>query len=257
MEGSEAMSALKLYGVPFSQPVRSVIWLLLRKELPFQFIPTNPGSKGKSGSRNPAYLAKNPSGTIPCLEESDTGYAPGEAHAIMAYLCQKEGWTDLYPDDLQARGRVDWYLNFHHRNIRDASSGMVAPKIRKDLDIPALVQERATRTFTAALGTLDEFLLKDGGFIAADHLTIADLSAYGEIGQLQAQYTNLFNFEPFPNVRRWLADMQKVRFHDEAHVVLAEIGDISQEAPSMDTIRAANINALGTIADAVKAFSTA
>jgi len=250
------MTSLNLYGVPFSQPVRSVVWLLLLKEQPFQLVPTNPGSKGNSGSRNPAYLAKNPSGTIPCLEETDTGYTLGEAHAIMAYLCQKQGWTDLYPDDLQARGRVDWYLNFHHRNIRDASSGMVAPKIRKDLDIPALLQERATRIFTAALGTLDEFPLKDGGFIAGDHLTIADLSAYGEIGQLQSQFTNLFDFAPFPNVQRWLAEMHKVRFHDEAHIVLSEIGDISRDAPSMDTIRSANINALGTIGDAVKAFST-
>lgn len=249
------MSALKLYGVPFSQPVRSVIWLLLMKEQPFQFIPTNPGSKGKSGSRNPTYLAKNPSGTIPCLEESDTGYALGEAHAIMAYLCQKEGWTDLYPGDLQARGRVDWYLNFHHRNIRDASSGMVAPKIRKDLDFPALVQERATRTFTAALETLENFPLASGRFVAADHLTLADLSAYGEIGQLQPQFTNLFDFAPYPNVRRWLAEMQALPFHDAAHVVLAAIGDISQEAPSMDTIRTANIDAIGTINGAVRAFA--
>lgn len=130
------MSAINIYGVPFSQPVRAVVWLLLQKEHPFQLVPTNPGSKGEKGSRHPSYLAKNPSGTIPCLEETDTGYALGEAHAIMAYLCQSRGWTDLYPDDPQSRGKVDWYLNFHHRNIRDASSGMVAPKIRKDLDIP-------------------------------------------------------------------------------------------------------------------------
>jgi glutathione S-transferase len=247
------LTSTKIYGVPFSQPVRSVIWLLLLKGLPFQLIATNPGSKGENGSRHPSYLAKNPSGTIPCLEECDTGFTLGEGHAIMAYLCQKYGWNDMYPDELQARGKVDWYLNFHHRNIRDAS-GMVAPKIRKDLNIPELVQESTKRTFTSGLETLNKFQLNSGRFIAADHLTIADLSAYCEIGQLQAQFTNLYDFDTFPNVQRWLDDMHKVRFHDEAHVVLTELGDISQEAPSMDTIRSANINSISVLTDTVKAF---
>lgn len=248
------MPSVKIYGVPFSQPVRSVIWLLLLKRLPFELVPTNPGSKGKSGSRNPSYLAKNPSGTIPCLEETDTGYTLGEGHAIMAYLCQKHDWSDVYPDDLRARGKVDWYLNFHHRNIRDAS-GVVAPKIRKDLNIPEMAQQASMRTFTSGLRTLNDFCLQDGRFIAGETVTIADLSAYGEIGQLQGEFTNLFDFEPFPNVQRWLTDMHDVPFHDEAHVVLSSLGDISQEAPTMDTIRSANINAIGAIARAVEGFS--
>ena len=33
----------------------------------------NPGSTGEAGSRNPSYLAKNPGGTIPTIEEPDTG----------------------------------------------------------------------------------------------------------------------------------------------------------------------------------------
>ena len=32
---------------------------------PFEMVLTNPGSKGDNGSRNPAFLAKNPAGTIP------------------------------------------------------------------------------------------------------------------------------------------------------------------------------------------------
>jgi hypothetical protein len=51
--------------------------------------------------------------------------------------------------------------------------------------------------------------------------------------------------------------MQNVRFHDEAHVVLSELGDISQEAPSMDTIRSANIDSISVLANTVKTFSKA
>jgi hypothetical protein len=45
-------------------------------------------------------------------------------------------------------------------------------------------------------------------------------------------------------VQRWLNRMQQVAGHDAVHVVLAELGDISQAAPDMDQIRAANIKAL-------------
>ena len=87
--------SLVLYGVPFSQPVRAVMWLLFLKKAPFEMVLINPGSKGETGSRNPAFLAKNPSGTIPCMEETETGFTLGEAHAIMTYLARTRGWTDV------------------------------------------------------------------------------------------------------------------------------------------------------------------
>ena len=65
-----------------------------------------------------------------------------------------------------------------------------------------------------------------------------------EVGQLQPQYTNVFDFSAYPNVQRWLTAMQEVEGHDDVHVVLKELGDISQAAPDMDQIRSANIKAL-------------
>ena len=49
-----------LYGVPFSQPVRAVMWLMIYKRMPFKMILINPGSSGDNGSRNPAYLGQEP-----------------------------------------------------------------------------------------------------------------------------------------------------------------------------------------------------
>ena len=66
------------------------------------------------------------------------------------------------------------------------------------------------------------------------------MSAYVEIGQLQSKFTNLYDFSPFPNIRRWLEDMSQVAYHDEVHASLYELGDISSEAPSMETIISAN-----------------
>ncbi len=244
---SDNSAPVVLYGVPFSQPVRAVMWLLLYKRMPFEIVLINPGSKGETGSRNPAFLAKNPGGTIPTIEERDTGFVLGEAHAIMCYLANKHAWTDVYPGDHRRRAAVDWYLHYHHRNVRDASIGLVAPKIRKDLDIPQTTQLAARATLTGALRALESGWLAQSRFLTGAQLTLADFAAYVEIGQLQSDFTNLFDFAPYPNVRRWLGDMKQIDGHDDVHVVLAELGDISATPPSMDQIKHANKRALGVL----------
>jgi glutathione S-transferase len=245
---------IKLYGVPFSQPVRAVMWLMLYKKTPFELVLTNPGSKGDNGSRNPAFLAMNPAGTIPTMEEPGSGFVLGEAHAIMAYLSNKHGWTDVYPADFRQRARVDWYLHFHHRNVREASLGLVAPKIRKDLNIPEAMQQAARSTLTNALQGIESGWLANSKYLAGDELTLADFAAYVEIGQLQPGFTNVYDFSAFPNVQRWLDDMKQVDGHDDVHVVLSELGDISTEAPDMEAIKNANKNALRTLKECLSAL---
>jgi glutathione S-transferase len=241
------MQPLILYGVPLSQPVRAVMWLLLIKRVPFEMVFINPGSKGDNGSRHPSYLAKNPGGTIPTIEERDTGFVLGEAHAILCYLGNRHAWEDVYPSDPARRAKIDWYLHYHHRNVREASIGLVAPKIRKDLNIPEATQRAALATVTNALGVLDTGWLARSTYLAGDTLTLADFAAYVEIGQLQSCFTNLYDFAPFPNVRRWLDEMRRVDAHDVVHTVLTELGDISREPPSIDRIRGANKAALAAL----------
>ena len=240
-------SSLVLYGVPFSQPVRAVMWLLLYKRQRFEMVLINPGSSGETGSRNPNYLAKFPGGTIPSLEDRETGFVLSEAHAIMCYLCNRFGWTDLYPDNHEARAKVDWYLHFHHRNVRDASTGLVAPKIRKDLNISEEYQKGAQANLKKALGSLEEGWLAKNRYLTGDQITIADMAAYVEIGQLQSRFTNLYNFEDYPKVGRWLDNMIKVEFHDDVHASLDELGDISAEAPAMEKIVGANKKGLSIL----------
>lgn len=244
------MQPLKVYGVPFSQPVRAVLWLLLLKEKPFELVLINPGSMGNNGSRNPDYLAKNPAGTIPCIEEPDTGFTLGEAHAIMTYLARTEGWTDVYPADEQARAKIDAYMHYHHRNVREASVGLVAPKVRKDLDIPAAMQEGAKRSLSNALRTLNEYYLADHQFLFGDRVSLADLAAYVEIGQLRPEFTNVFDMSDYPNVMAWLNAMQMVKGHDAVHVALSELGDISVDAPDMEAIKRANFAAVAALKSA-------
>ena len=42
-----------------------------------------------------------------------------ECHVILRYLAQKHPTADhWYPEDLEARTKIDMYLDWHHSNIR-------------------------------------------------------------------------------------------------------------------------------------------
>ena len=234
------MSELIVYGLPFSQPVRAVVWALLLKEQPFEMKLINPGHSGKGGSRHPDYLAKNPGGTIPCIEELDSGYTLGEAHAILTYLAQKQAWTELYPESLLERGRIDAYLHYHHRNVRECSM-LVAAKVRKDLNFSAAMQDQSRHAIAGAIKVLDQDYLASSDYLFGDHATVADLAACAEIAQLSAQYTNLYDFSPYANLSAWLKKMSQVPGYDTVHIPLATLGDISEEAPSIEVLKAANM----------------
>ena len=236
-----------IYGVPFSQPVRAVLWLMLIKKIPFELKLINPGSSSKGGSRHPDYLKKFPTGTIPSFEDKETGLLISESHAIMCYLCNKYGWNDLYPSNAESRAKVDSYLHLHHRNVREASIGLVAPKVRKDLNFSEDFLVSSRTTIKKAFQAIEDGWLSNSLFLTGENVTIADISAYVEIGQLQSIFTNVFNFENYPNISRWLGDMQKVDCHDDIHAALYELGDISVEAPPMEKIINANKKALMVI----------
>ena len=191
-------------------------------------------------------------GTIPCIEEPVSGFTLGEAHAIMTYLADLNEWHDVYPTDLQNRGRINAYLHYHHRSLRQASTGLVAPKVRKDLNIPEAMQAAAKRNLTGAIQVLENDFLGEHAFLCGDSLTLADIAAYVEVGQLQAEFTNLFDFSAYPKLIEWLNRMKAVEGHNEVHAVLRELGDISATAPTMDQIRSANVIALKVLKQALQ-----
>ena len=176
---------IKIYGVPMSQAVRTVIWLLLNKKLPFELVVTVPGSPKGNGTRDPDYMKKFPNATIPGLEEPDTGFVLGESLAIMSYLCTKHGWTDLYPDNPEQRSKVDSILHYHHRSFKEATLAFFAPKVRPDLGLAEPVIEMSRKVFTKGLKAMETQWLADNKYLTGDAPTIADMAAYVELGQLK------------------------------------------------------------------------
>ena len=224
-----------------SQACRSLIWLALNKKMSFELVLTMPGSKQENGTRHPSYLEKFPNATIPALEDPEQNFYLSESHAIMSYLCNKYEWFDFYPEEIEKRAKVDDFLHYHHRKVKEASLAYFAPKVRTDLNLPENLIELSRKSFNDSLNALESNWLKKNKFIIGDDVTLADLAAYVEIGQLRDCFTNLYDFKDHPNIQRWIQDMTKVEGHDDAHLVLKELGDISKNPPAMEDIAKANI----------------
>ena len=150
--------ALKLYGVAGSQPVRSVLWLLSMKQIPFELIFTMPGSR--KGTKHPDFLERNPRATVPFIEDPSSNCSIAEGAAILTYLASKHKFTDLYPTDLAERAAVDEYLHWHHTNTRSISGAYFAPAVRRDLKFPAGVVELHTKNAQSAFRYLETVLGK-------------------------------------------------------------------------------------------------
>ena len=110
------------------------------------------------------------------------------------------------------------------------------------------------KMFNNALKALETQWLKKNKFIAGEHVTIADFSAYVEIAQLNTQFTNLFDYSNFENLTRWLDDMSKLPYHDDVHMVLTKMGDISETVPEMEIIMKANLETFSHLNEIVYFF---
>ena len=178
-----------------------------------------------------------------------------------ATFCNKYEWVDLYPKGHEERAKIDDFLHYHHRNIKEASLAYFAPMARPDLGLTDDVINMAKRLFKNGLNALETQWLKKNNYICGDKATIADIAAYVEVGQLQSQFTNLFNFEPFPNINRWLERMTQMKGHDDVHLVLSELGNINITPPVMEdlmeqTSKASNIFPIKSMALAYKNYFT-
>lgn len=173
---------LKLYWMPISQPARCVAWALEHAGVEYESVNVMPGKD----TRTAEYMEKSGGiGTVPMIE--DDGFFLSESHAILTYLAEKHGDWQLYPSDIRGRAKVQQYFNWHHRNVRNITTNMFAPAMRPDLGLaPAPLP-------TSAMKTVEAWLSKSE-WIAGDAPTLADLSAYCDIGQAQSHLCNFIDF---------------------------------------------------------------
>src|ERR1700716_2731459 len=97
---------LKVWGRNTSSNVQKVMWAVGELKLPHERIDVG-GAFGKN--KEPAYLAMNPNGLVPTLEEDD-GFLLWESNTIVRYLAAKHG--QLEPADLKKRALASQWMDW-------------------------------------------------------------------------------------------------------------------------------------------------
>jgi glutathione S-transferase len=208
-----AKHVIKVWGRNTSSNVQKVMWAVREIGLPHERIDIG-GPFGKN--REPAYLAMNPNGLVPTLEEED-GSLLWESNAIVRYLAARHGASVLEPADLHARARanawMDWQLSVLGPAIGPCFVGMIrTPPEKRDY---AAIEASKQRT-TEAIAILDGELAKSA-FVAGAAFSYGDIPS----AVMANRYRQLVPERPaFRNFERWFAAIAaRPAFKDEVAAV--------------------------------------
>jgi len=188
---------LKVWGRKNSANVQKVMWAIGELKLPHERIDIA-GAFGKN--REAPYLALNPNGLVPTLEDGDL--VLWESNTIVRYLARAHGRGSLEPADPKARARagqwMDWQLSVLGPAIHETFWGLVrtAPEKRN----LAAIETSKKRT-TAAITILDAQLAKTA-YVAGDEFSMGDIP----VGIFGYRFHALVKERPpLPHFERWFA----------------------------------------------------
>ncbi len=199
---------LKILGRNNSVNVIKVLWCAA--ELGLDFDRTNIGG-AFGGNDQPEYLAKNPMGRVPTVEDGDL--ILWESQAIVRYLAATHGIGTLWPEDPGERALsdlwMDWYTAHLHPPMTTIFWGLVRTA-EADRDNDAIT---AAKVEAGKLWSVLDQHLEGRDFVNGEQLTIGDFP----VGAAAFRYYSLVEERPaMPNLDRWyaaLGEMPAYRKH--------------------------------------------
>jgi len=180
---------------PNTRRVRAVA---LELGIDYELVPMN---VQKGDNRTPEFLAMNPNGKLPTLE--DDGFVVWESNAIICYLAAKYGDGQLLPVDPAGRAIVDQWLYWLTSALGPAIGRVgfeVVLKPRFGLGEPDMgIVEKSTKDFQGLATILDRTL--EGRAFITGTLSVADFSVAAMMDlALRAE----LSLAQQPNMRAWL-----------------------------------------------------
>ena len=164
---------LKIYGIPRSRAFRT-LWMAKELGLEYDNVPigTSDGS-----SRTPEFLAINPNGHIPVID--DDGFVLWESMAINLYLAKKHASGSLYPSRFEDEARAwqwsFWGMTEVERPVLTAMfHRALLPEDKRD----AALADRSERELGRPLTVLDQAVAHTP-YLLGEHFTVADLNVAG------------------------------------------------------------------------------
>lgn len=122
--------------------------------------------------KRPAFLAINPRGQVPALEDGDLGL--GDSQAILVYLARRYAEPSWYPLDAEPQGRIAHWLSFAANEIQHGpAQARVIQLFKRPGDLGA-AQAKARQ----ALELLDGELSRQPWLARTAGPSIADIAVY-------------------------------------------------------------------------------
>uniref|UniRef100_A0A8I6ADD6 glutathione transferase n=1 Tax=Rattus norvegicus TaxID=10116 RepID=A0A8I6ADD6_RAT len=182
-----------------------------------------------------AFAQVNPMKKVPAMK--DGGFTLCESVAILLYLAHKYKVPDhWYPQDLQARARVDEYLAWQHTTLRRSCLRTLWHKVM----FPVFLGEQIRPEMLAAtladldvnVQVLEDQFLQDKDFLVGPHISLADVVAITEL--MHPVGGGCPVFEGRPRLAAWYRRVEAAVGKDlflEAHEVILKVRDCPPADP--------------------------
>jgi len=158
--------------------------------------------------KTPAYLALNANAKAPTLQDGD--FVLWETTAIMQYLCEQAGDTDLFPRSPRIRADITrwqcWEGLYFNAALSTLAFETVA-KARRNLGPPDGARVEQARITLNRFAPVLEAHLQDKTFMVTDHLTLADYSM-ATFGSYAKKVP--FDFSPMRNILQYFERMEQI-----------------------------------------------
>jgi glutathione S-transferase len=160
----------------------------------------------KGEHKTPGFLAINPNGKVPALEDGDVQM--WESAAIMAYLADKAG-SSLWPKDARQIDVLRW-ISWDAMHFARHAGTLFFQRVIKpqfglgDPDLAAI--DEAIGFFRQFAGVLNSHL-QGRDYLVGDGLTIADFAVAAFLPGAKAAQLPL---EDFSEIRRWYAQLEQL-----------------------------------------------
>jgi glutathione S-transferase len=171
------MAPVKIYGIARTRAFRP-LWMAMELGIEYQHIPVEIGD---AGARQPEFLAINPNGRLPVID--DNGFVLFESLAITMYLAKKHGLGRFYPTDPRDEARcwqwALWAVTEVDRGVNIWSlHAMRLPPGEQD----AAKREEALKVLVAPFKVLDDAVSRQP-YLLGETFTVADLNVAAVISR--------------------------------------------------------------------------
>ncbi len=182
---------LKLYNVPLSGNCHKVRLMLSLLGVEYEKVPVD---MANGAHKKPDYLAINPLGKVPAVD--DNGTIIWDSQAILVYLARKYGSTDWYPDDAEGQAEVQKWLALAANEMFNGPAVARAIIIfNRDGD-----HAGAKAAAEATLGVLEGWL-QEHEWLACGRPTIADIAVYPYAAMAWEGHVNM---DAYPALNAWI-----------------------------------------------------